>query len=95
MYPDRELTRTEAIYPKPVVVINPVAPAMPERYITNGWVKPGAHVRIAESGLEYTGCFGHIARIDDQWIWVRCDLRFGLDYYPVVPVKRDGGVKLL
>jgi hypothetical protein len=72
-----------------MVTIYPIAPT-PLRHVHTGDL-----VRIAELGLEYTGCCGHVTRIDEGFIWVRTDLRFGLDYYPIVPVQHDVGVKVL
>lgn len=83
MYPDKELTRAEIVHGKTMVVIHPITPTSP-RYLGVGDL-----VRIAEMGLDYTGCLGHVMRTDDHYIWVRTELRFGLDYYPVVPVKKD------
>lgn len=88
-YPDKELTREEIVPDGPMVTIHPITPT-PFRH-----VRVGAGVRIAEPGLEYTGCFGQVQRIDKDYIWVRTDLRFGLDYYPIVPVQHDVGVKVL
>lgn len=89
-HPTKRLSRGEVLHSRPMVVLRPYPVLTP-----GSRLRVGSLVRIYETQNEYSGTFGHVAEVDERFIWVELDLRHGLDYVPVVPIPTEHGVRLL
>jgi hypothetical protein len=90
MYESRKVTRDEVMLTTPMVRFGEEPSVVPIEH-----VPVGSSVRIVESQNNYDGCFGHLVEVDSEFAWVEMDLRFGLQYYPIVPVPRSLGLRVL